>query len=210
MDALDVLTAAVLVIVGVRISGGTRLAVSRVGRNRVREIVRGLRWRHFALAVPALVVVGAAVIGLASLPVLSWGWWTAIGGIGNPVIGGTDRTTGSPLEWLIPLLFVAMLLPALPLFAEGEERAFRLGSELRTTWERVGKAVQFGLAHAVIGIPVGAALGLSLGGAYFTLAYLRRWQSTLSQREAMLESTRCHLAYNLVVIAAVVVLVALG
>ena len=131
------------------------------------------------------------------------GWWTALGGIGNPVTGGTERTQGSALEWVVPLLFLALLVPALPLFAEAEERVFRLGAEHRTRSERAMKNVQFGLAHAIVGIPLGAALGLSLGGWYFTWAYLRRWRATEDPREAMLESTRSHLAYNIVVLTLV-------
>ncbi|MEO7555075.1 MAG: hypothetical protein ABIV94_00550 [Acidimicrobiales bacterium] len=207
MEPLDVLTVLVLVVVAARITSGTRVAVSRQGRGHVRELVSGLRVRHFAVAVPALAAVGAAAVALASLPGLSWGWWTAIGGVGNPVTGGTERTTGTVLEWLVPLVFLVLLLPALPLFAEAEERMFRLGSERRSRWGRIAKSVQFGLTHALIGIPIGAALGLSLGGAYFTWAYLRRWRATESQREAVLESTRAHLAYNVVVVALVLVLV---
>lgn len=210
MDALDVVTAAVLVAIGVRVSTGTRLAFSTQGRDRVRTIVRGLRGHHFALAVPALVMVGTAVIALASLPVLSWGWWTAIGGLGNPVTGGTERTAGSALEWVVPLVFIVLLIPALPLFAEAEERVFRRGSEHRSRAGQIGKGVEFGLAHAIVGIPIGAALGLSVGGWYFTWAYLRRYRATGSATEAMLESTRSHLAYNIVVVTLVVVLVALG
>jgi hypothetical protein len=210
MDPLDVVTAAVLVAIGVRVSTGTRLAFSTQGRGRIRTIVGGLRAHHFVLAVPALVAVGTAVIVLASLPVLSWGWWTAIGGLGNPVTGGTERTAGSPLEWIVPLVFIVLLVPALPLFAEAEERVFRRGSEHRTAGGRVVKGVEFGLAHAIVGIPIGAALGLSVGGWYFTWAYLRRYRDTGSATEAMLESTRSHLGYNVVVIALVAVLIAVG
>jgi hypothetical protein len=107
-------------------------------------------------------------------------------------------------EWLIPVVFLTLLVPALPLFAEAEERMFRLGSEHRTRWGRLGKAVQFGLIHALIGISIGAALGLSVGGLYFTWSYLRAHRRTGSAFEATLESTRAHLAYNLVVLAIVI------
>jgi hypothetical protein len=210
VDALDVLTVLVLVFVGVRVSSGTRVALSASGRDRVKDIVSGVRLHHVLLAVPALAAVFAAVVALASLPGLSWGWWTAIGGLGNPVTGATERTDGSPLEWIVPLVFVVLLLPALPLFAEREERMFRLGAEGRTQWGRIRRGVEFGLVHAIIGIPIGAALGLSVGGWYFTWAYLRRWRETHDQHEAVLESTRSHLAYNGVVLVLVVVLISLG
>ena len=40
--------------------------------------------------------------------------------------GGVQGTT---LEWLIPLVFIVLLIPALPLFALREEELFRLGAE---------------------------------------------------------------------------------
>ena len=210
MTAVDALTALALAFVGVRIATGTRLALTGRGRRRVSTIVRGLRVRHFAGALVILPFVGTAVVLLASLPVLSFGWWTALGGLGNPVTGSTDRTAGTALEWLIPLVFVVLLVPALPLFAEAEERMFRLGSELRSRWGQLGKAVQFGLVHALIGIPIGAALGLSVGGVYFTWWYLRAYRRTGSPQDAELESTRAHLAYNATVLLIVIPVLLFG
>ena len=97
---------AVLAFIGVRIAGGTRIALSGNGRARVARIVRRLRFRHFVPAVPVLTVVVVAVVVLVQVPGLDFGWWTALGGVGNPVTGTTDRTTGTALEWLIPLVFL--------------------------------------------------------------------------------------------------------
>ena len=209
MSVIDVATFAVLAFVGVRIATGTRVALSGQGRLHVVEIASGLRARHFVLAVPVLAAVLVAVIALVQLPLLDWGWWTALGGVGNPVTGTTDRTTGTALEWLIPLVFLVLLVPALPLFAEAEEKMFRLGAERRTKWGRLRRSVEFGLAHALIGIPIGAALGLSLGGMYVTSRYLRTFQRTGDPDAAVAESTRAHLSYNLTVIVIVVLALAL-
>lgn len=205
MSFLDVATFVVLAFVGVRIASGTRIALSGEGRRHVVGITRGLRPRHFLLAVPVLLVVLAAVIVLVQVPGLDWGWWTAIGGLGNPVTGTTDRTTGTALEWLIPVVFLVLLVPALPLFAEAEEKLFRLGAEQRSRWGRLRRSLEFGLAHAIIGIPIGAALGLSIGGVYFTRRYLRTYLRTHDPDAAMAESTRAHLGYNMTVIGIVVV-----
>ncbi len=205
---VDIVTGLVLVAIGVRLTSGARIALGRRGRGRVAAIVRGLRPRHFLMAPPVFVAISAAIVALLQVPGLDWGWWTALGGLGNPVTGGTERTAGTPLEWLIPAVFLVLLLPALPLFAEAEERIFRLGSERRSTRGRVGKAVQFGLVHALIGIPIGAALGLSIGGGYFTWRYLRGHERG-GPLAGLAESTRAHLAYNLEVLAIVIVLVAL-
>lgn len=208
MSVLDVLTLAVLTFVGVRLFEVARVSVAT--RARVLGIVRGLRPRHFLLAIPVLAVVLVAALLLVQLPVLSFGWWTAIGGEGNPVIGSTSRTQGSPLEVIVPLCFLALLLVGLPLLVETEEWVFRRGAQLRSRWANLRRAVLFGLAHALVGIPVGAAIALSIGGVYLTRRYLRGWRRTNTEEGALLESTRAHLGYNLVIIVVVAVALALG
>ena len=95
------------------------------------------------------------------------------------------------------------------MFAETEERIFRLGSERRTFLQKTGKGIQFGLVHALIGIPIGAALALSIGGWYFTWWYMRGYRRTGSPFQATVESTRAHLAYNITVVVIVITLVLL-
>ncbi len=205
MKPLDVVTFAVLAFFGSRLFVSFRRSLGGTARAHTMELLRGLRWRHF---VPVPLVLGAVVlasIGLTSIPPFDFGWWTAIGGQGNPAFGVTDRTAGTPFELIVPLIFVVLLIPAMPLLVEREEFAFRLDAEQWSTRRRIGKAVVFGLVHALVGIPLGVALALSIGGAYFTLAYLRRFAETASRREALLESTRAHLAYN----TSIVVLVGL-
>jgi len=46
--------------------------------------------------------------------VLSFGWWSAIGGIGNPAVGLTDQDLGI-FDVLIPAFFLSLLVVALPL-----------------------------------------------------------------------------------------------
>lgn len=198
---LDLLTLVVLAFVGVRIFGGARLLGRRDVRDHVLEIVRGLRVRHFVLAVPVLVAVITAAFAFTSVPGLSWGWWSAIGGVGSPVLGSSERSAGTPLEWIVPAVFLTMLIPALPLFAESEERMFRLGAENWSNRRRVMRSIEFGLVHCLIGIPIGVGLALSIGGLYFTWAYLRG---------GMAESTRAHLGYNLTVFSIVGVAFAFG
>lgn len=213
LSPTTVLTAGVLAFVGYRLVGGVRYSLTGQGRLLLRTIVTGLRWRHVW---PAPLVLASVVVVAASLmlvPGLDWGWWTALGGVGNPVTGGTAETAGTTLEWLIPLLFVALLLPALPLFAYAEERLFRTGAERWSRRRRVSKTLQFGLVHAVIGIPIGAAIALSVGGAYFLAVYLRAIQGGASTAEATFESARAHAVYNgviVVLVTAVATATALG
>ena len=202
MTILDLLTVAVLALVGVRLFEAARSSVE--ARARMLAIVRGLRWRHFVRALPIVVVIVATAWVLIQLPVLSFGWWTMIGGEGNPVVGVTAKDYGI-VSVVIPLLFIGLLIIGLPLLVAREEWVFRRGAEQRGTLANVGRSVLFGLAHAVVGIPIGAALALSIGGLYLTWCYLERWRETRSESEALLESTRAHLAYNLTIITLVLV-----
>lgn len=207
---LDTITAAVLGFFLFRIGGALRHAARPPVRRHVAAIVSGVRWRHVWPVPFVLATVMLTATALLTIPGLDFGWWTAIGGLGNPVTGSTERTVGTVFEWLIPVVFLSLLLPVLPLFAEREERMFRAGAETQSAGRRTLRCLQFGLVHAVVGIPIGVALALSVGGAYFMWAYLRGYRraDTWPREAALLESTRAHLAYNGVIV--VLVLGAIG
>lgn len=199
---LDLLTVVVVAYFGSRLIVAFRHSLRDETKAVTLRIVRGLRLRHFLPVPLVLTLVILAAYGLTSLPLLSFGWWTAIGGEGNPVFGSSDRTSGTPLAWLIPLVFMILLIPALPLFARREEEMFRAGAESWPWAKKIGKQVLFGLVHALIGIPVGVALALSIGGLYFLGMYLRGFRRG-GPVEALLESTRAHTAYNLTIVVIV-------
>ena len=202
MSIVDLLTVAVLAVVGVRLFEAARTSIEAHGKTL--SVVRGLRWRHFARAVPIVLLIVPTAWVLIQLPVLSFGWWSMIGGEGNPVVGVTERDYGI-VSVVIPLFFIGLLIVGLPLLVSREEWVFRRGAERRGTVDNVARSVLFGLAHAVVGIPIGAALALSIGGLYLTWCYLEGWRETRSQTMALLASTRAHLAYNLTIIAMVLV-----
>lgn len=204
MALTDIATLAVLAFVGLRLVGVARQAVRPPLRGRVVALWKGLRPRHLLPVPVVLTAVVAAAVTLVQVPGLDLGWWTAIGGHGNPITGGTEQAAGTSLEVIVPLVFVALLLPGLPLFAAAEERMFRLGAEGWSTTRRIGKGVLFGLAHALIGIPLGVALALSIGGWWFTAVYL--WGFRRGGRaRAVRESTLAHLAYNACVLTLLVI-----
>ncbi|HVF33630.1 MAG TPA: hypothetical protein VM933_11395 [Acidimicrobiales bacterium] len=200
------MTVVVLAWFGSRLVVSFRRSLAAGARARSWALVRGLRPRHFLPVPVVLALVVLAALGLTGVPPLDFGWWTAIGGQGNPAFGVTERTAGTAFEIVVPIVFVLLLLPALPLLVEREELAFRLGAEAWSTPKRIAKALLFGLVHAVVGIPIGVALALSIGGAAFTLAYLRTHRRTGSRRAALDESSRLHLAYNLTIVGLVAVL----
>jgi hypothetical protein len=208
MNPLDLLTVAVLAFVGYRLADAARQTVS--ARGHVWRLVTGLRPRHFLRAVPVLGAVMAVATVLLSVPGLDFGWWTAIGGEGNPAVGVGREGAAGPLEAVLPIVFMSLLLIGLPLLVEGEEWVFRRGAQTRSRAANARRSVLFGLVHALVGIPIGVALALSVGGAYFTWAYLGAWDATGDEDAALAESTRAHLAYNLVIAGIIVVALAAG
>ena len=205
----NVLSFVVLAVVGVRLVQAVTLSRSSRGRTLSRLVWTRLRWHHFW---PVPFVLGGVLlvaVPLLMVPVLRWGWWSALGGDGNPVFGSSTATTGTVWEWLVPVVFMTLVVAALPLFANAEERMFRTGAQYWSPRRRVLKVLQFGLIHAVIGIPIAVALALSVGGAYFMSVYLRSYALTGSSSEATLESTRAHTAYNALIIISVAVVVAI-
>lgn len=208
MALIDVVTVGVLALVGLRLVSVAGHAVRAPLRGQVVALWSGIRPRHLVPVPFVLTAVASAAYVLLGVPGLDLGWWSAIGGTGNPVTGGTTATAGTPWEIIVPMAFVLLLAPGLPLFAAAEERMFRLGAEDWSTAKRVGMGVVFGLVHALIGIPLGVALALALGGWWFTAVYLwgfRRGGRVVALREA----TLAHLAYNASVLALVVLAVAL-
>ncbi|MAG35188.1 MAG: hypothetical protein CL878_02925 [Dehalococcoidia bacterium] len=176
-------------------------------------------YRHITPSILArnllvLLVIGTAVFTLLALenPILSFSWYaslvqhTALGPQGglinlsesNPP--GTGVVIGSlllsPLDyaWLIAP-FILLLFFLLPRLAAVEERIFRLGT--RNWLDGAFRSVVFGLVHLTMGIPLGAALALSLGGLWFTRQYFLG---------GALRSTVHHLAYNLIALMAITAL----
>ena len=206
----NALSVVVLGVMGFRLASGVRVAKSSSGRALIRTVWHRIGWRHIW---PIPVVLTAVVITatlLIQIPGLRWGWWQAIGGEGNPVFGSSEAPAGTWWETAIPLVFITMLMLALPLFANAEERMFRRDAEHWSTSRRAYKIVSFGLVHALVGIPIGAAIALSWGGLYFMIVYLRQFRVNQSATEATLEATAAHTAYNAVIISIVVIGVALG
>lgn len=205
----NIVTFVVLGFVGFRLIGGLRATRTGPGRTLVTRVWRNIGWRHIWPVPLLLTVVIAVATGLVAIPGLSWGWWSALGGQGNPVFASSDSTIGTVWEWLIPLVFMVLLFPALPLFAYAEERMFRGGAEHWSTGRRVFKTLQFGMIHALVGIPIGAALALSIGGTYFMRVYLRRFDETGTRDEALIESATAHAVYNGLIVTLLIVTFAL-
>ena len=125
MTILDLLTVAVLAVVGVRLFEAARTSVG--SHRKTLGVVQGLRWRHFVRAIPIVALIVSTAFVLIQLPVLSFGWWSAIGGEGNPVVGVSNRDFGIA-SVVIPLFFIGLLIVGMPLLVAREEWVFRRGA----------------------------------------------------------------------------------
>ena len=85
--ATNVLTFAVLGFMGFRLVTGMRRSRTVRRPATVRDIVRRVRWPHVWPVPLVLTTVILVATGLVQIPGLSWGWWSMLGGDGNPVFG---------------------------------------------------------------------------------------------------------------------------
>lgn len=184
---------------------GRNFGKSKKQRALWRLVLRGMRPRHL---LPAPLVLGAAaalgyVLSKYVGGPFNWGWWSAMGGSGNVILGNNEQLFGAAgSAWIgrVMLVVIAVLMPNLVTW---EERLFRRGIERRSALGRVAWAVAFGLFHLVAGLPLFAALALSVLGFYCSQRYMTTFRAlepekgtAVARRAAVLESTRAHLGFN--------------
>src|SRR5205085_11402239 len=102
--------------------------------------------------------------------------------------GGTaTNVVVVPLEIpIIAIPFLALLIWVLPDLAAVEERVFR--ADTRDWLDGLRRSFTFGVAHLMMGIPIGAVLPLTVAGLWLTHQYFKG---------GLERSTRYHPAYNL-------------
>jgi hypothetical protein len=153
---------------------------------------RELKPRHFAWGLLSVTLTVLTWKVLDLVPALRWGWWSMVGGHGSVLSGASDATSSSPALALVPLVLAALVLLLLPSLARSEEEAEdigRMGAQRRNALTHAASCLGFGLMHLGMGVPVSAALALSLAGGVFTLVYLRAqdraaralWEQALKQ-----------------------------
>lgn len=76
-------------------------------------------------------------------------------------------------------LFIGYLVLLMPSICREEERLFRSGLEENSFPEEVGRALLFGMAHALALIPLGFCLALSVVGFLFGRVYLKSYRDAL-------------------------------
>ncbi|XKH58483.1 hypothetical protein LG293_17835 (plasmid) [Citricoccus nitrophenolicus] len=155
-----------------------RYLINMVRKNELRQdwvrVMRSIRWWMVPVLIVALATTLVTMTILLQVPGLGWGWWSALGGESNVVLGQTASATASPVGFALKALGVAVpaiVLVLVPLLALGEERTFRSGTGHYPWWRVLASSMGFGLAHLVVGIPVAAGLALTIAGVAFHLVY---------------------------------------
>ena len=153
-------------------------------------------WYIFRLIRPVVVaqnlVVIAATIGLAYglyslFPFLDISWIYLIA-------KGDQATNIAIMPVTLPyvgILYLALFAVNIPLFAAAEERRYRRGTK---NWrDGAWRSLRFGLAHWVMGIPLFAALALTLPGLWYTFIYLRDGEDAATTHHTTYNLTLCFL-----------------
>ena len=130
---------------------------------------------------------------LMLVPGLDWGWWSAIGGEGNPVFGSTESTTGTAWEWLVPLCSSPCC--SRPCRCSRTPRS-ACSAPVPSTGARAdgcSRSCSSVWCTPLIGIPIGAALALSSAAPTSCGVYLRAVrQNRLDQRGDARVDHRAH------------------
>lgn len=143
------------------------------------DIIRTIRLTMIFTNIPVMAVTIFVAYKLSQLPILNWSWAKLLGSE-----GGNVNLIGFQYLWFAPI-FALLLIAALPLLAKAEEDIFREGT--RDWGNAVLRSVLFGLVHVVAGIPIGAALALSIAGLWFTYQVRQRWRCSVDRLPHHLE-----------------------
>ena len=169
------ITLLVLVVVLVSLALSAYQLQDTAVRRSYANVVGAIRWWMVPAALVGIAGFLAVWLGLAHISWMRWSWWYALGGSGNASLGQTSgaetsdalRSVETVLGFVIPV-FVILLVPAL---ARAEEVLFRQGTEYDGPIRVLGRSLAFGLVHATVGVPLGAAVALTVPGAMFHLVY---------------------------------------
>lgn len=149
----------------------------------IRYVARGQMRRHYAVisrtrwpqilglaAQSAVVLALALVVGVALMllwpPVFGFSWLSLFSTKDEV---GTNLLVAPTQVPYFGILFFLLLTVNIPRLARIEEYRFRLRT--RDWPHAVLRSIHFGLAHCIVGVPVGFGLAISIGGLWFSYQY---------------------------------------
>ena len=183
------------------------------------ELRKRFGWRHYAIAVPTMVLVIAVLnIQTTLWPVMGYSVITGVMAIGqhfgiNPILAwfvfyfawsALNRRFSNDKE--DDRSFSTHTYGFFNRAAISEEQAFREGAENWSFGQRAMSCFVFGAVHMMNLIyPLATILPLALGGAVFMGVYLHVYRKTRFRRSAVLASAIVHRVYNRIALAALVI-----
>lgn len=166
------------------------------------QIIKGYRFRHFITTLPVLaLVVAVGTVLVYNIPFMDKNpfLWVLSLFTGSGDGHGSGNILFSGLQWKwYALIFLPVLLYALPALAKIEELQFR--QDTRSWSQGIARSIKFGLVHVFALIPLGYALALSIGGLWFTHQYFKG---------GVARSTTYHSMYNSILVATLFAIVLL-
>lgn len=157
-----------------------------VANDFIRYVRKGTIRRHFTVflrrswrewiaswlqAVAVLVVIMVCVGSLLSLrnPILSFSWLQLISTKSEAEHGGTNLIVSTTTLPILGIVFGLLLAVNIPRLARLEEDTFRRGTK---DWrDGILRSIKFGFVHMIVGVPVAAAMALSILGVWLTHQY---------------------------------------
>jgi len=140
----------------------------------VLRVLKGGKWVGALLgswAVVFVVVVVGLLLMALSPGIMGWTWLQLLPTpTGQPEAGRNLLVSGLAIPgyaWVFLALFAANV----PRLAMNEEIAFRKG--FKKPGQIVFQSFKFGLAHCLVGVPIGFGLALALAGGWFAWQYLK-------------------------------------
>ena len=133
--------------------------------NAVRK---DLKPKHFLIGTLSIIsVLATGTLLIRYIPGMQFGWLTWLASQASETQTG-QTVESSPFLWVTIVILILIFSIVLPKFAFLEEEKFRKPYVWATKPIQLVQALKFGIAHLIMGIPIGAALALSIGGVFFT------------------------------------------
>ena len=147
-----------------------------------------------------LVVVAFLIIIPLYMVDVSWLKWSLFSLFtsdqsGTNVVTASIWTTGSVVFSTIVYLVFLLILPIAAFLEEMSFRSLKFGVK-----SRIISSFQFGFIHMLVGVPVLAAISLSVIGYFYSIRYIKKLKQTGDLDEAIMASTSLHTKYNFFVI----------
>lgn len=178
----------------------------------ILSVYQRFSWGMFAQCLGVLfLTITAGILLVVFVPGMNWGWSNLfLDKAVNVMIAPALPEPGASV-WakVLPVLFIVMFIPVMPIFAATEENMFRSG---HTSWKAIAKqSVKFGLVHCIVGIPIGAGFALIIPGFFYAYHYRKAFLANehhgilIADCFGVASSTAYHTMYNSIVLSGLAV-----